>query len=157
MPSNLATRVRFPAGSEILISILRQDECPLSVFCYSCLRRWPWHCFDRRFTKACPYVLSNFCPQSFVPLRGIWFQSRVVIHGALDSSVREISTNGAADGMRRLSRICIFSSCNFDFYEELLFISTEHLLGQYYLLNVRNSECIHKILLFRDFQYYRFI
>ena len=24
-------------------------------------------------------------------------------------------------------------------------------LGWYYLLNVRNSECIHKILLFRDF------
>ena len=38
-----------------------------------------------------------------------------------------------------------------------LFISTEHLFGWYYLKNVRNSEYIHKKLLFRDFQYYRFI
>ena len=30
-------------------------------------------------------------------------------------------------------------------------------LGRYYLLNVRNGKCIHKILLFRDIQYYRFI
>ena len=29
-------------------------------------------------------------------------------------------------------------------------------LGRYYLLNVTNNECIHKILLFQDFQYYRF-
>ena len=29
-------------------------------------------------------------------------------------------------------------------------------LVRYYLLNVRNSEFIHKILLFQDFRYYRF-
>ena len=31
--SNLAARVRFPAGSGILISVLGLGVCPLSVFC----------------------------------------------------------------------------------------------------------------------------
>ncbi|KAJ4445052.1 hypothetical protein ANN_06851 [Periplaneta americana] len=35
----------------------------------------------------------------------IRFQSRVDIRGALDSSVREISRNAAADGVRRLPRL----------------------------------------------------
>ena len=39
------------------------------------------------------------------PLRGIRFQSRVDIQRALDRSVRVISRNGAADGVRRLRRI----------------------------------------------------
>ena len=33
VPSNPAARVRFPAGSGILIPILGLGVCPLSVFC----------------------------------------------------------------------------------------------------------------------------
>ena len=50
-PSNPAARVRFPAGSGILISVLGLGVCPLcSVLCY--LRLRPWHCADHTFREA---------------------------------------------------------------------------------------------------------
>ena len=57
LPSNPAARVRFPAESGILVSVLGLGVCPLcSVLC--CLRRRPWHCADHTFreTRLCVSV-----------------------------------------------------------------------------------------------------
>ena len=73
LPSNPATRVRFPAGSGILIPILGLGLWPLSVFCPYCLRRRPWHCADHTLRETHPCV-SVYCsgPETVAPPTSIW-------------------------------------------------------------------------------------
>ena len=56
LPSNPGVRVRFPAGSGILMSLLGLGGvlCLCSVLC--CLRRRTWYCADHTFRQARPCV-----------------------------------------------------------------------------------------------------
>ena len=92
-PSDPATRVRFLAGSGILVSILGLVVCPLSVLFFCCLWRWPWHSDVHWFQRGlllciCLAFWSKVC----APPTGIWpmDQSRMVVGPTLGESKKQM-------------------------------------------------------------------
>ena len=80
LPSNPAGRVRFPTGSEILISILELGVSFVSVLTWLALRLC-WHTF--RETRLC------VCCSSYRHLtQGIWVVSSTLAEGKYQSNKR---------------------------------------------------------------------
>ena len=68
--SIVAARIRFTAGSGILISILEWSVFLLSIFVLCCLWRRLWHSADHRFREARPCARVWYSgPEYLAPLQ----------------------------------------------------------------------------------------